>query len=204
MTITGTFRKSLVEKYHSWFVEVAFWNFHSHRDPCKRKFQSFFLLTSKFEISKCPRVIFVRTALRAEKVLLPAKYSKMFWGLSDFFDFRQHCISKTTGRRGTYPPYLQTNFFVCFSKFLFYLFIYLQFFFFSFSLTWDHMGEKISNDISSESTHQIHSQKILNTPGEDLYQSYSKNCGIWHFGFLPWNVQLKVCTLIQKRAYLNA
>ncbi len=30
------------------------------------------------------------------------------------------------------------------------------------------MGVKISNDISSESTHQIHSQKIMHTPGEGL------------------------------------
>ncbi len=42
------------------------------------------------------------------------------------------------------------------------LFIYLFLFFydfFSFSLTWDHMGEKNSNDISSESTDEINSQK---------------------------------------------
>ena len=36
--------------------------------------------------------------------------------------------------------------------------------FFSFSLTWDHMGVKISNDISFESTHQILSPKITHTP----------------------------------------
>ncbi len=47
------------------------------------------------------------------------------------------------------------------------------------------MGVKISNDISSESTHQIHSQKIMHTPGEGLYQSCSKNCEISNFGFLP-------------------
>ncbi len=46
------------------------------------------------------------------------------------------------------------------------------------------MGVKISNDISSESTHQIHSQKIMHTPGEGLYQSCSKNCEISNFGFL--------------------
>ncbi len=36
--------------------------------------------------------------------------------------------------------------------------------FFPFSLTWDYMGVKVSNDISSENTHQIHSQKLLYTP----------------------------------------
>ncbi len=35
------------------------------------------------------------------------------------------------------------------------------------------MGEKNSNDISSESTHQIHSQNIRHTPGEGLYQRVS-------------------------------
>ncbi len=30
------------------------------------------------------------------------------------------------------------------------------------------MGEKISNDISSESTHQIRSQKIMHTPRKGL------------------------------------
>ncbi len=48
---------------------------------------------------------------------------------------------------GTYPPYLKSIFFN------------ILIFFFSFSLTWNHMGEKNSNDISSESTHQIPSQK---------------------------------------------
>ncbi len=43
---------------------------------------------------------------------------------------------------------------------------------------------KISNDIPSESTHQIHSQKIMHTPEEGLYQSCSKNCEISNFGFL--------------------
>ncbi len=54
------------------------------------------------------------------------------------------------------------------------------------------MGVKISNDISSESAHQIHSQKIMHTPGEGLYQSCSKNCEIldfWQFFFvLFWGV----------------
>ncbi len=43
------------------------------------------------------------------------------------------------------------------------------------------MGENISYDISSESTHQIHSQKIMHTPGEGLYHSCSKNCEILDF-----------------------
>ncbi len=37
-------------------------------------------------------------------------------------------------------------------------------------------GRNISNDISSESTQQIHSQKFMNTPRKFLYQSCSKNC----------------------------
>ncbi len=50
-------------------------------------------------------------------------------------------------------------------------------FFFSFSFTWDHMGVKVSNDIS-EDTHQIHTPKFMytGTPGEGLY--CSKNCDI--------------------------
>ncbi len=46
------------------------------------------------------------------------------------------------------------------------------------------MGEKISNDISSESMYQIHSQKIMRTPGEGLYQSCSKNSESLNFEFL--------------------
>ncbi len=46
------------------------------------------------------------------------------------------------------------------------------------------MGVKISNDISSENMQQIHSQKIMHTPGEGLYQICSKNCEISNFGFL--------------------
>ena len=41
-------------------------------------------------------------------------------------------------------------------NFKFYFFIYL-FFFFAFSLTWDHMGVKVSNNISDERRHQIRS-----------------------------------------------
>ena len=58
--------------------------------------------------------------------------------------------------------------------------------FFSFSLTWDHMGVKVSNDISSERTHQICSLKIMDTPGEGLYQNSSKNREIWNFEFLAF------------------
>ena len=43
--------------------------------------------------------------------------------------------------------------------------------FFSFLLTQDHMGEKVSNDISSETTSQNHSQKIMDDPRECPYQS---------------------------------
>ncbi len=68
-----------------------------------------------------------------------------------------------------------------FSKFLFF---YDICFFFSFSLTWDHMGVKISNDIS-ESTYQIHSKKSCHSPSGGLYQYCSKNCEISKFGFLP-------------------
>ena len=45
------------------------------------------------------------------------------------------------------------------------------------------MGEKLSNDISPESTHQIHSQKIMH---KGLYQSCSKDCEISIFGILPF------------------
>ncbi len=53
--------------------------------------------------------------------------------------------------------------------------------FFSFSLTYYHMRDKISNDISSESTNQIHSQKLMYTPREGLYQNYLKNYKISNF-----------------------
>ncbi len=36
------------------------------------------------------------------------------------------------------------------------------------------MVEKNSNDISSESTHQIHSHKIIHIPREGVYESCSK------------------------------
>ncbi len=69
--------------------------------------------------------------------------------------------------------------------FVFQNFAFLIFYdFFSFSLTWDNMGEKTSNDISSESAHQICSQKFMHTPRKGLYQSCIKNCEISNFGFL--------------------
>ncbi len=61
---------------------------------------------------------------------------------------------------------------------------FLLFFFFSFSLTWDHMGEKTSNYILSESEQQICSQKVMHTPRKGLYQSYVKNCEFSNFRFL--------------------
>ena len=48
---------------------------------------------------------------------------------------------------------------------------FLPVFVFSFSLTWDHMGVKVSNYICSESIHQICSPKFMYAPGEGLYQS---------------------------------
>ncbi len=51
---------------------------------------------------------------------------------------------------------------------------------FSFSLIWDHMEKENSNYIS-KSIQQIHSQKFMYTPKEDLYQSCSKNCEISFF-----------------------
>ncbi len=40
----------------------------------------------------------------------------------------------------------------------------------SFSLTWDFVGVKVSNDISCESMHQIYSPKFMYIHGEGLYQ----------------------------------
>ena len=57
---------------------------------------------------------------------------------------------------------------------------FLQFFFFfSFSLIWDHMGEKTLNGISSESAQQFPTR-------DGLYQSCIKNCEISNFGFLTF------------------
>ena len=57
-------------------------------------------------------------------------------------------------------------------------------FFFSFSLTWDHMGEKTSSDILSESAQQLCSQKFMHTPRKGVYQCCIKNFEISNFGFL--------------------
>ena len=58
--------------------------------------------------------------------------------------------------------HISRSFFFCF-VFLFFkilnFWLFTNFLTFLFSLTWDHMAEKILNDISSESTHHIHSQK---------------------------------------------
>ncbi len=56
--------------------------------------------------------------------------------------------------------------------------------FVSFPLTWDHMGDKNSDDILSESTQQICSPKFRHTPKKGLCQSCMKNCEISNFGFL--------------------
>ncbi len=56
--------------------------------------------------------------------------------------------------------------------------------FLSFSLTWDHMVEQISNDILPESARQICSQKCMHTPRYGLYRSCIKNCEILNFEFL--------------------
>ncbi len=61
----------------------------------------------------------------------------------------------------------RTFFFFLFFKILIFL-CFMIFLLLLFSLTWDHMGEKISNDISSETTHQVCSLKFLYTPGEGL------------------------------------
>ena len=46
------------------------------------------------------------------------------------------------------------------------------------------MGEKISNDILSESAQQVCSQKSMHTPRKGLYQSCIKNCErITNYGF---------------------
>ncbi len=62
--------------------------------------------------------------------------------------------------------------------------------FVSFLLTLDHMGEKTWNNIS-ESTQQIHSQKIMRSPKEGLYQSFIKIGKIPNFGILPISFPLR-------------
>ena len=75
----------------------------------------------------------------------------------------------------TYPPYLQT---ICFVFQNFNFFIFYDFF-----VNMGPYGRKKSNDISSESKHHIHSQKIMRTSRKGLYQSCSKHCEISNFGF---------------------
>ncbi len=58
------------------------------------------------------------------------------------------------------------------------------FVFFIFSLTWDHMGGKCSNDISSETTQQIFFQKFTYTLGKRRHRRASKNCEIPDLEFL--------------------
>ncbi len=49
-----------------------------------------------------------------------------------------------------------------------------------------NMRDKTSNDILSENTQQICSQKFMHTPRKGLYQSCIKNCEISNFGFLAF------------------
>ncbi len=74
-----------------------------------------------------------------------------------------------------------SNFFI-FQNFKF-LFCYQ---FFPSSQSLDDMGGKIANDIPSESTQQIHSQKIMYTPMEVLYQVVKRTVKfqIWIFATL--------------------
>ncbi len=72
-----------------------------------------------------------------------------------------------------YPPYIVSPDQFCF---IFIFFIFYNCFFF-------HMGEKNSIDIS-ESTHRIHSPKIMHTPRQGLYQSCSIFRSIFDFFFL--------------------
>ncbi len=50
-------------------------------------------------------------------------------------------------------------------------------------VAWDHMGVKISNDIFSESMHQIYSPKFMDTPGEVSTKVVKRivKFGILHF-----------------------
>ncbi len=63
-----------------------------------------------------------------------------------------------------------------------YLFILFFMIFFSLSLTWDHMRQGISSDISSESTQHIHSPKFMHSPRERRCQSSAKNYEISNLG----------------------
>ncbi len=46
------------------------------------------------------------------------------------------------------------------------------------------MGDKTSNDISSEIAQQICSQKFMHAAWQGLYQNFIKNCEISNFGLL--------------------
>ncbi len=74
----------------------------------------------------------------------------------------------------TYPPYLQTI--SCFAKFRYFTTLFFLFV---------NIGP-CSNDMSSERAHQIHSQKIMHTPREGLYQNCSKNCENTNLGYLQF------------------
>ena len=65
-------------------------------------------------------------------------------------------------------------------------FLFFYDFFFSFSLTWDHMGEQTSNDISPMKLHNRFTQKkCMHTSREGLYRSCIKIGNISIFGFWP-------------------
>ena len=65
------------------------------------------------------------------------------------------------------------HFFFCFSKLNFLIF---------YDFFWrKKLEKKISNNISSESAHHIHSNKIMHTSRKGLYQICSKNCEISNF-----------------------
>ncbi len=70
-------------------------------------------------------------------------------------------INAKFGGKITCPPYLNTIFYCLF------LTIFIVYFFYDFvlikvkMLKWHHMGENVSNDISSENKQQIRSQKIM-------------------------------------------
>ena len=78
-------------------------------------------------------------------------------------------------------------FFLCFSK----MHIFLTIFFFVFVfVTMGPYALKFSNDISSESAHQIHSPKFMCTHTEGLYQSCYKYCEfqIWIFALFSFSL----------------
>ncbi len=71
----------------------------------------------------------------------------------------------------------------CFSKFC--IFDFLRFFF-SFLLTWDHIGEKCQTTSPLKVHITFTPPKIMHTHMVGLYQSCSKNWEISNFGFLPF------------------